>query len=103
VRRWRPFLRRAARTFRPPAVFMRDRNPCVLARRLLRGWYVRFGKTIPLHSRRARLAISSRNKHTGAASAAYSESSSVLALRQKGQEYQRTAHVLLSLRALRKF
>jgi len=29
VRRWRPFLRRAAKTLRPPLVFMRARKPCV--------------------------------------------------------------------------
>jgi hypothetical protein len=96
VRRWRPFLRRAARTFRPPTDFMRARNPCVLARRLLRGWYVRFGKTVPLQFAACSPCPSLLNyidqttswlgKHTRAALAAHSESSSVLAPTQKGQE-----------------
>ena len=33
VSRFRPFARRRFNTFRPPLVFMRSRNPCVLARR----------------------------------------------------------------------
>jgi hypothetical protein len=33
VKRWRPFCRRRFTTPRPPAVRMRTRNPCVLARR----------------------------------------------------------------------
>jgi len=33
VSRFRPFARRRFNTFRPPFVFMRSRNPCVLARR----------------------------------------------------------------------
>jgi hypothetical protein len=33
VSRLRPFARRRFNTFRPPFVFMRSRNPCVLARR----------------------------------------------------------------------
>jgi hypothetical protein len=39
----RPAARRREMTACPSAVFMRDRNPCVLARRRLFGWKVRFG------------------------------------------------------------
>jgi hypothetical protein len=42
ARRFRPFARRALMTARPPRVFMRARNPCVRARRILDAWYVRF-------------------------------------------------------------
>lgn len=42
VRRTRPLARRAARTLRPPTVFIRARNPCVRARLTFEGWYVRF-------------------------------------------------------------
>jgi hypothetical protein len=35
--RLRPLARRLLRTFRPPSVFMRARNPCVRARRILEG------------------------------------------------------------------
>jgi hypothetical protein len=36
--RWRrPLARRALRTLRPPSVFIRARNPCVRARRILEG------------------------------------------------------------------
>jgi len=35
--RLRPLARRLFRTVRPPNVFMRARNPCVLARRRLFG------------------------------------------------------------------
>ena len=41
-RRARPFRRRAFRTFRPPAVAIRARKPCFLARRRILGWKVRF-------------------------------------------------------------
>jgi hypothetical protein len=37
VSRLRPFARRRFSTFRPPCVFIRWRNPCVLARRRLFG------------------------------------------------------------------
>ena len=37
VSRLRPFARRRFNTFRPPFVFMRSRNPCVLARRRVLG------------------------------------------------------------------
>jgi hypothetical protein len=40
--RARPLARRALMTARPPRVFMRSRKPCVRARRVLEGWYVRF-------------------------------------------------------------
>jgi hypothetical protein len=39
----RPMARRREMTACPSAVFMRDRKPCVLARRRLFGWKVRFG------------------------------------------------------------
>ena len=38
VRRARPLARRAARTLRPPTVFIRARNPCVRARLTFEGW-----------------------------------------------------------------
>ncbi len=41
-RRLRPLRRRAARILRPPAVEVRLRNPCLLRRLRLLGWYVRF-------------------------------------------------------------
>jgi len=37
VRRARPLARRAARTLRPPTVFIRARNPCVRARLTFEG------------------------------------------------------------------
>lgn len=40
--RFRPFARRLLSTFRPPRDFIRARNPCVRARRIFEGWYVRF-------------------------------------------------------------
>lgn len=40
--RFRPFARRSPSTFRPAAVLIRRRNPCVLRRRRLCGWNVRF-------------------------------------------------------------
>ena len=40
--RLRPLRRRLLMTLRPPAVAMRARKPCVRARRVLWGWYVRF-------------------------------------------------------------
>jgi len=42
VSRLRPWLRRAANTLRPPLVFIRARNPCVLFLWRLLGLYVRF-------------------------------------------------------------
>jgi len=39
----RPRARRRDNTARPSCVFMRVRKPCVLARRRLLGWKVRFG------------------------------------------------------------
>ena len=39
----RPRARRRDSTARPSCVFMRVRKPCVLARRRLLGWNVRFG------------------------------------------------------------
>jgi hypothetical protein len=38
VRRLRPLRRRALRTWRPPGVDMRMRNPCVLRRYFFLGW-----------------------------------------------------------------
>jgi len=38
VRRLRPWVRRRDRTFRPPGVLIRSRNPWVFARFLLFGW-----------------------------------------------------------------
>jgi hypothetical protein len=53
----RPLARRALSTRRPPAVAMRARKPCFLARRRLFGWNVRFTgkppKDIPGELRRA--------------------------------------------------
>ncbi len=49
--RLRPFVRRAAMIARPARVRMRRRKPCVLARRRLLGWNVRF--TVGLQSRTA--------------------------------------------------
>jgi hypothetical protein len=40
--RFRPLARRRLRTARPPAVFMRERNPWTRRRRTRLGWYVRF-------------------------------------------------------------
>lgn len=40
--RLRPLARRRLRILRPPGLFMRARNPCVLARLRRFGWYVRF-------------------------------------------------------------
>jgi hypothetical protein len=45
VRRLRPCFRRADKTFLPPLVFIRARNPCVFLRWRLRGRYVRFMRT----------------------------------------------------------
>lgn len=42
AKRLRPLARRALITLRPPFVFMRTKKPCVRARRVLEGWYVRF-------------------------------------------------------------
>ena len=42
VSRFRPCLRRAASTLRPPLVFIRARKPCVFLPWRLRGRYVRF-------------------------------------------------------------
>ena len=42
AKRVRPLARRALITARPPRVFIRSRKPCVRARRVLEGWYVRF-------------------------------------------------------------
>ena len=42
VRRLRPFARRRFSTFRPPCVFIRERNPCVFFRRRTLGWNVLF-------------------------------------------------------------
>jgi hypothetical protein len=38
AKRARPLARRALITARPPRVFIRSRNPCVRARRVLEGW-----------------------------------------------------------------
>jgi len=40
--RLRPLARLALMTARPPRVFMRTKKPCVRARRVFDGWYVRF-------------------------------------------------------------
>jgi len=42
------FLRRAASTLRPPAVFIRERNPCVLARRVCAADKCALAKQSPL-------------------------------------------------------
>ena len=42
VSRLRPFARRRFSTFRPPGVFIRERNPCVFFRRRTFGWNVLF-------------------------------------------------------------
>jgi hypothetical protein len=42
VSRLRPFARRRLSTFRPPCVFIRERNPCVFFRRRTFGWNVLF-------------------------------------------------------------
>ena len=42
VRRFLPFARRRARTFRPPGLELRARNPCFLLPLRFFGWYVRF-------------------------------------------------------------
>lgn len=42
LRRLRPFLRRSAKTLRPLAEAMRERNPCLLRRFLFDGWNVLF-------------------------------------------------------------
>jgi hypothetical protein len=42
VSRCRPLARRRARIRRPARVLIRWRNPCVRARRIRLGWYVRF-------------------------------------------------------------
>jgi hypothetical protein len=42
VKRLRPFARRRLSTFRPPCVFIRERNPCVFFRRRTFGWNVLF-------------------------------------------------------------
>lgn len=39
---FRPLARRRRRTLRPPAVFIRARNPWDRLRLILLGWYVRF-------------------------------------------------------------
>jgi hypothetical protein len=52
VSRFRPFARRRFNTFRPPLVFMRSRNPWVLARRRRLGWNVRFIEQVSLSDRR---------------------------------------------------
>jgi hypothetical protein len=50
VRRWRPFSRLAFKTFRPPLVFIRNRNPCFRFRRRTLGCHVRFGMFVPHRS-----------------------------------------------------
>src|SRR5579864_1361947 len=57
---------------------MRTRNPCVFARRRLRGWYVRFGKAIPL--------VVWQNFRPQAVSSALFEFPSVVDPRVHGQE-----------------
>ena len=47
VRRLRPFARRRLSTFRPPCVFIRERNPCVFFRRRTFGWNVLFMERLP--------------------------------------------------------
>ena len=42
VRRFLPFARRRASTFRPPALELRLRNPCFLFPLRFFGWYVLF-------------------------------------------------------------
>ena len=56
ARRLRPFARRARITARPPRVFIRARKPCVRARLILDGWYVRF-ITMPGLSKSPRLHL----------------------------------------------
>src|SRR4051794_21280111 len=51
--RLRPRARRARSTARPPLVRMRSRNPWVLARLRLFGWYVRFNEEPPRGGPRA--------------------------------------------------
>lgn len=46
--RLRPFARRRFRTSRPFLVLIRSRKPCVLRRRLLFGWKVRFISLAPI-------------------------------------------------------
>jgi hypothetical protein len=46
----RPRWRRAARTLRPPFVFMRARKPCVRIRFMRLGWYTRFTNQVSLSS-----------------------------------------------------
>ena len=46
----RPRWRRAARTLRPPFVFMRARKPCVRIRFKRLGWYTRFTNQVSLSS-----------------------------------------------------
>jgi hypothetical protein len=66
---------------------MRERNPCVLARRRRRGWYVRFGKAIPLKYLYAREALEiTHDASPLACLCPRSESSSVLVPRAHGQE-----------------
>lgn len=48
----RPLRRRPLRTERPARVLMRVRKPCVLWRRRLFGWYVRFVMITPIDGRR---------------------------------------------------
>lgn len=42
----RPFAMRRAITLRPPFVAFLAKNPCVLLRLMLLGWYVLFGNKI---------------------------------------------------------
>ena len=64
LRTLRPLRRRAARTARPPAVAMRARKPCVLARLRVLGWKVLFTTvhSIPCGAGRMR----SRKRRLGA-------------------------------------
>jgi len=49
TRRARPLRRRRDRAARPPRVFILARNPCLLTRLRLRGWYVGFIPGCPIH------------------------------------------------------
>lgn len=61
-RRFRPFSRRAAMTFRPSAVRIRRRNPWTRFRRRLCGWNVRF---MPSASWQRRIIAHARKRHNG--------------------------------------
>jgi hypothetical protein len=63
-RRFRPRARRARSTARPPLVRMRRRNPWVLARLRLFGWYVRFNEEPPRGAARSPRSGTAREAET---------------------------------------